>query len=280
MTVLYFAIIAVVSYLVGTINFARIISWIAKKKDITEIGSKNPGTMNIIRNFGVGLGMLTLVAEVVKTGLCCVIAKACMNGLGLGEVAFYFSGFFVVIGNDYPVFFKFKGGKGVACTGGMFLFSNLWWLGLIMFLVGVVMIMISDYGFLSSLTFIVAMATAVTIWAFCKGVNYAWAICIIVWALTALSFFKHRGNINRLIHGCENKSNFKKSVLKLFKKHKEEAVPVTEETTPAVEGDQSLQASDQTMSTSDQVPTDQGLPTSDQSSQNPGQEEKTKEERK
>ena len=193
---LAFAIIAVVSYLVGNINFSRIVSKYIYKKDLSTMGSGNPGTMNVLRNLGFVAALITLLAEVVKAG------------------------FFTVFGGMYPLFYNFKGGKGIAAMGGMFLFSRLWWVGLIMFAIGVIQIIITDMGVVSSMIFIFGMSAAITTWAFLSHVPYAWLITVIVWVLTALSVFKHRGNLNRLIHGKENGSNFKKAFKKLISRHK------------------------------------------------------------
>lgn len=213
---LAFAIIAIVSYLVGNINFSRIVSKYIYKKDLSTMGSGNLGTMNVLRNLGFVAALITLLAEVVKAGLCCLISRICMMSTGYGELAFFVAGFFTVIGGMYPLFYNFKGGKGIAAMGGMFLFSRLWWVWLILFAIGVIQIIITDMGVVSSMIFIFGMSAAITTWAFLSHVPYAWLITVIVWVLTALSVFKHRGNLNRLIHGKENGSNFKKAFKKLI----------------------------------------------------------------
>lgn len=218
---LWFAIIAVVSYLIGTVNFSRIVSKYGYKKDLSKMGSGNYGTMNVLRNIGFVAGFITLLAEVVKSGLCCLIVRICMAGTGYGEVAFFVAGFFIVIGGMFPVFYNFQGGKGIAAMGGMFLFSRLWWMGLILFFVGVVLILATDLGVISSMVFIFGMSIATTVWAFLQGVPFGWVITVIVWLLTLLSVYKHRGNLNRLFHGKENKSNFRKAFKKMIGRRKE-----------------------------------------------------------
>lgn len=219
MIYLWFSIVAVVSYLLGTINFSRIISWHARRRDITKIGSKNPGTMNMLRSYGVVLGFATLIAEVVKSGLCCWLSKFLFEHVGYadyGTLAFYFSGLFVVLGYDFPVWFKFKGGKGVAVFGGMFLFGDLWWLGLSIFAFCFILLLITDYGFISSFVYLIGMSTATTIYAFLTPWWPAWAITAICWFLVVLTIIKHRGNMVRFAHGVENRVGFRKIFKKFF----------------------------------------------------------------
>ena len=73
--ILLLVLAAFVSYFIGTINFSKIIAWKARKKDITKIGSHNPGTMNMLRSFGFGLALLTFIGEIVKAGLTCLTFK-------------------------------------------------------------------------------------------------------------------------------------------------------------------------------------------------------------
>ena len=223
MIYLWFAVIAVASYFIGTINFSRIISWHARRRDITKIGSKNPGTMNMLRSYGVVLGFGTLIAEVVKVGLCCYFSKFLFEHVGYADyayLAFYFAGMFVVFGYDFPVYFKFKGGKGVACFGGMFLFSDLWWLGLAIFAFCFILLLITDYGFISSFVYLIGMSIATTVYVFVyitlSPLWQAGVITAIVWLLTVITIIKHRGNMVRFAHGQENKVGFRRMFEKFF----------------------------------------------------------------
>lgn len=217
---LAFFVIAIISYFIGTINFARIIAWHGRRKDITKLGSGNPGTMNMLRNFGFVTAFATMLAEVFKAGLCCFIVKICMQGTGYETLAYYFAGLFVVLGFDFPVYFNFKGGKGVACLAGVFFFSEMWWVALILFAVGVIQIVITEYGSVSSFIFIIGMSIAVTVNAFLTGIPNTWAIIVIVWGLAILTILKHHENIRRLFKGEEKKANFKSSIKKMFKKQR------------------------------------------------------------
>ena len=228
MTVLYFAIVAIVSYLIGTINFSKILAWNVKRKDITKIGSGNPGTMNMLRSFGFVMAILTFVAEVVKAGLVCLISSIVLPEFA--SVIYYFAGAFVLLGYNFPVWGKFKGGKGVACFAGIFLFSQTWYVALAWFVVCFILFIFIEYGSVISFIYLGGNAIATTIYIWVVGVSYAWAITAIVWLLIILTLIRHRANIQRLIKGTENKINFKQKLQQVFRKKKGEEI-INEEIT-------------------------------------------------
>lgn len=226
--ILYFVAVAVVSYFIGTINFAKIVAWHARRKDITKIGSKNPGTMNMLRSFGFWLALTTFLCEVVKAGAVCLITKVIFYHFGLGaygELAYFIAGLFLILGYDFPVWSKFKGGKGVACMAGIFLFSTLWYVGIGWFVLCFILLIVLDYGCVVSFTYIGGLSIAFTIYTWLRGVafmgtTFAWIITAIIWFLFALMLFKHRGNIKRLLSHTENKVGFKAKLSKIFSKNK------------------------------------------------------------
>ena len=115
---LYIAIlvgVAIVSYLLGSLNFGVIISKL-HGKDVRESGSGNAGATNMTRLFGKKIGILTFVGDALKAVLSCILGIVLVGSLG-GFVA----GFFCVVGHAFPVYFKFKGGKGVACMAAVVL---------------------------------------------------------------------------------------------------------------------------------------------------------------
>ena len=132
----WFLIAAVCCYFVGCFNFAVIISKL-KKSDIREIGSGNPGTMNMTRTFGVKIGVINFFCDALKGGLPVLAAYFIFRNtyfegtnIEISDFARYFFGLFVVIGHVFPVTMKFKGGKGIASTLGMFWVSmscEQWW---------------------------------------------------------------------------------------------------------------------------------------------------------
>ncbi len=225
--VLKFVAVAVVAYFIGTINFAKIVAWQARRKDITKIGSKNPGTMNMLRSFGLWLALTTFVCEVLKAGVVCLVTKIIFQHTGLAgvaDIAYFVAGFFLIMGYDFPVWSKFKGGKGVACMCGIFLFGNLWYVGIGWFVLCFIMLVLLDYGSVVSFTYIGGLSIAYTIYVWLVNIPYAWAITTIIWVLFALMIFKHRGNIQRLISGTENKVGFKAKLAKIFSKKKGETI--------------------------------------------------------
>ena len=125
----WFIVMAVVSYFVGCFNFALLISKI-KHKDVRKMGSGNPGTMNMSRQFGLKIGALTLFLDMVKGGIPLLVAYFIFRGkvfagtdVLISDLARYVCGVSVIVGHIYPVTMKFKGGKGIASTLGMYAFA-------------------------------------------------------------------------------------------------------------------------------------------------------------
>lgn len=210
-----FVLIAIVSYFIGTINFSKIIAWYGRHKDITKVGSGNPGTMNMLRSFGFKLALFTFLAEVVKAGVTCIVCKI-VTPEPYSQVAFWLAGLFILLGYNFPVWSKFKGGKGVACFAGVFLFSELWYVAIAWFFVCATILYFMDYGAVASFIYLTALAIAQTIFIWLTGVPYAWAITAIIWFLVALTYIRHHANIYRLIHHTENKVGFADKLKKFF----------------------------------------------------------------
>lgn len=229
MIYLYLTIVCVVGYLLGGISFARIFSLLIAKKDITTVGSKNPGTMNVLRTRGIGEAFLTLLFEAVKVG---VPALACFYLFrhfypGYENFAYFLGSMCGVVGHCFPVYYKFKGGKGVACAFGMFVFHpNFWWVSLIVFAICFVLFLFIQYPFIISFTFIFTLTIYSTCIFVLKSIPFWPQLVFIVWVIAALIVFMHRSNIKRLIEGHENKVNFRE---KLFKRKKTDKSEETKE---------------------------------------------------
>lgn len=218
MNYLWFSLIVVVCYLIGNINFARIVARVFKKEDITTKGSGNPGTMNMLRNYGMGCAALTLFLEALKAGIPSIVCGYIFAPQGLFEVAFFTAGVSVVLGHNFPVFYKFKGGKAIACTFGMFIFSPLWYVGLIMFVVCCVFLYFVDYGFLASLIYVTSLTIAWIIRLAILQPAWWWVVIILIVINLFFCYFMNRSNIIRFAKGTENRTNFKQKVDKLFGK--------------------------------------------------------------
>ncbi len=205
MIFLWYSLLAIASYLIGNISFAIFLSK-QKHQDITKMGSGNPGSMNMLRNFGFKTGILTLALDAIKGAI-----PALAGYLLLGERGLYIAGFAVVLGHIYPALRKFKGGKGVACTLGVFLVANPL-LTLVFFVVAFLYLYFFDYGAIASFIIVTAMTVI-------EGVNHAGdiVVSILLFAIFLTVWIAHRQNIARLLVGKENKANLKKSLKKLAK---------------------------------------------------------------
>ena len=127
-----YIIVAVIAYLLGSISFSVIISKKVAGFDVREKGSGNAGTTNVLRSVGKGAAAITLVCDILKGVVAVLIAffaGKIVHGLD-NSLLIQLAGLFVILGHTFPVFFKFKGGKGIATSLGVLLITN-WQIGLI-----------------------------------------------------------------------------------------------------------------------------------------------------
>ena len=207
--------VAILSYLLGSLNFGVILSKGIEKDDIREHGSGNAGTTNMLRNYGKKLAIFTILGDMIKVaiaiGLSFLIVKL-TNVYDLISEANVdadmliksFSGFFCVLGHIFPCFFKFKGGKGVATAGGM-VFIVDWKIALILLAIFIIIVAITKYVSLGSI--IIALLYPILIYLFYKSL----VLTIIASIFTLIVIVAHRSNIKKLINHSENKINLKKS---------------------------------------------------------------------
>lgn len=216
MQYLNYILLGIISYFIGNINFARIISKILKG-DITKSGSGNPGTLNTWRTFGFWPGIFTFVFDMIKGIVPCLVAYLTFGHIGCNaEIAVYVAGFSVVLGHIFPVVFKFKGGKGIATAVGVFLVAN-WWVTLIAFVVMVVLMLFIKYASILTLGFVLTMSIV----EICLTSPANWVNYILIAGILCLVFFAHRSNIIKLFKGQENKTELWAMVKGLFKKKEE-----------------------------------------------------------
>jgi glycerol-3-phosphate acyltransferase PlsY len=184
-------------YLLGCFPSAVVVSRLFKKDDIRRHGSGNPGTSNMVRTYGVKLGALVLLCDVVKG-----VLAAFIGGLILPDVGTYYGGLMAVVGHNWPVFLKFKGGKGVATSFGvMLMIMPYWCIAAVVAFAAVTLL--SRYASLGSLS-----ATLV-LWGVAL-LQYAsnTTLFLTVTLLAVMVFWRHRTNIDRLLKGTETKLNF------------------------------------------------------------------------
>lgn len=208
--------IALISYLLGSLNFGVILSNKLKKDDVRNHGSGNAGTTNMLRSYGKGYAILTIIGDMLKVVVAIGIAfkiyeytPAFLNemdspiNIDQNMLLKSFAGFFCVLGHIFPVFFKFKGGKGVATSGGM-VFVVDWRIALILLAVFIVVVAVTKYVSLGSI--IMALLYPVMIYIFHKSL----ILTAIALVFTIIVVVAHRGNIKKLMNHTESKITDKK----------------------------------------------------------------------
>lgn len=198
--------IAVAGYLLGSINSALLVSRRAYHEDIRDFGSKNAGATNMMRTYGKGAAGLTLLGDILKGVLACAVGIVL-----LGERGGYVAGLFCIVGHVFPVWFGFRGGKGVATTAAVVLcLSPITFL--VLFSLFVLLVALTRYISLGSVCAMLFYPFA--LWSFSTtGQRMAYFIAcperaLIALAIAALVIYKHKENIRRLFAGKENKFSF------------------------------------------------------------------------
>lgn len=208
--------IALISYLLGSLNFGVILSNKLKKDDVRNHGSGNAGTTNMLRSYGKKYAILTIIGDMLKVVAAIVIAfkiyeytPSFLNemdssvNIDRNMLIKSFAGFFCVLGHIFPVFFKFKGGKGVATSGGM-VFAVDWRIALILLAVFIIVVAVTKYVSLGSI--IMALLYPVMIFIFHKSL----ILTAIALVFTIIVVVAHRGNIKKLVNHTESKITDKK----------------------------------------------------------------------
>ncbi len=188
-----------IAYLLGSLSGGIIISRIAHGPDLHTVGSKSTGASNVQRTMGWKYGLITFFFDVIKGVLSCLIAQWISGNHPNAHFVVLLAGLFCVIGHNWPVFFSFRGGKGVATTGGVMLFCfpvN----ALICIAITILVIAVFRYISVGSMLLVISFA----------GLSFIFSqgnACIIVWAflLMIMCVARHHANISRLIHGTENR---------------------------------------------------------------------------
>jgi len=190
----------IIGYFVGCINFAYIIGRFKEHIDIRDYGSGNSGTTNAIRVMGWKLGMITFFGDLLK----CVLAYVIVANIFDNSIYGLYAGFGAVFGHNWPVFLKFRGGKGIAATLGL-IYAVDWRAGLIVNVVVAIVIFTTKYVSLGSILLVAMMPV---VFYFFKDGNLEYVAVGIILAVIAI--YRHKANIGRLINGNENKLGSKK----------------------------------------------------------------------
>lgn len=205
-----YIIIAIVAYLIGSINFSVILSKKMAGFDVREKGSGNAGTTNMLRSVGKKAAIITLICDILKgvvsIGIAIIVGNIVkdLDKSLLVQIA----GILVVVGHTFPIFFGFKGGKGVATSLGVILMTN-WKIGLICLIFALVLMaitkMVSVGSIAAAILFPVLTIFLTDTFIVTEGSNYF----IYSILLAILVAFNHRENIKRILNGTENKISFK-----------------------------------------------------------------------
>lgn len=191
-----FVISIIIAYLLGSVSCAVIVSKIMKLPDPRKEGSGNPGTTNVLRLGGKKAAIYVLIGDALKGLIAVIIGRLFhVDGILLGFVALA-----AVIGHVFPVFFKFKGGKGVATSIGAILGLSFW-VGIFLIATWIIVALIFRYASVAALI----TAIAAPIYMLIAGrASFAFPVLLI----TILIIWKHWENIDRLRKGTEGKIKF------------------------------------------------------------------------
>ena len=215
--------VAIAAYLLGSIPFGFLVAK-AKGVDIRNVGSGNIGATNAMRVLGKPAGILVLLLDALKGFGACFLGALIysyyfhqFSGLhstvdfiplpsqeGM-EHFLIIAGIFAVLGHNYPCWLKFKGGKGIATTAGVYLALAPWAL-LVALIVFILAVLITRYVSVGSIA--AAFALPVTVWIMSPGNPF---LGIVTTALGLMAIYKHRSNIKRLMAGTENRLGKKES---------------------------------------------------------------------
>ena len=206
-----YIIVAIIAYAIGSINFSVIISRKMAGFDVREKGSGNAGTTNMLRSVGKKAAVITLICDVLKGVFAVLIALIAGKIAKDADQAFLvqIAGILVVVGHTFPIFFEFKGGKGVATSLGVLLMIN-WKIGLICLVFALVIMVFSRMVSMGSIGAAV-LFPVLTLFINNHFIVEANGIKYFVFSLILAAFviFNHRENIKRIASGNENKLSFK-----------------------------------------------------------------------
>ena len=209
-----YIIVAVIAYLIGSINFSVLISKKMAGFDVREKGSGNAGTTNMLRSVGKKAAVITLVCDILK-GVVSIVIAIIVGNIAKNldrELLLQIAGIAVVLGHTFPIFFGFKGGKGVATSLGVLLMSN-WQIGLICLVFAVVLMVLIRMVSLGScaaavlfpvLTLFINQHYTVLTDGKSGRVYFVYSVILAIIVL-----YNHRSNIKRILNGTENKLSFK-----------------------------------------------------------------------
>ncbi len=208
MQLLYSVLATVAGYLIGSLSFAVIVSRVMGLKDPRTFGSRNPGATNVLRSGSKAAAVITLLLDGLKGFVPVLLVALFGKPFGLEEGTMALVGLAAFVGHLWPVYFHFKGGKGVATFIGVVFGINVW-LGLATAATWLVIAFFFRY---SSLAALVSAVFALVYYLL--GNRVAWyaepGVAIALFAMAMLLFYRHRENIVRLVKRTEPRLGAKK----------------------------------------------------------------------
>lgn len=199
------ALSIIIGYLFGSLNGSLIIGKFFYKKDVRKHGSGNAGTTNTLRTLGKGAAIAVIVIDIIKGIFACVIGKLLVGDIdNFGYLGMYIAGLAAILGHNWPIFFRFKGGKGVLTTFTVMLYISPV-PALICLLIFIIVVTLTRYVSLGSII-------AAAFWPVISFVfNLPLTLIILGAFMVVLIIIRHKENIVRLINRTEKKLNFKKT---------------------------------------------------------------------
>lgn len=208
-----YIVVAILAYLLGSISFSVIISKKMAGFDVREKGSGNAGSTNVLRTVGKKAAIITLICDILKgvvAILIALLAGRIIQGLD-NALLVQIAGVFVILGHTFPVFFRFKGGKGIATSLGVLLIIN-WQIGLICLVFALILMILTRRVSIGSIAAAILFPVLVLFinqnYIVAESTNWSYLIFSIIVALFVI--FNHRSNIKRILNGTESKISLKK----------------------------------------------------------------------
>lgn len=204
-----YILMAIIAYAIGSINFSVIFSRKFAGFDVREKGSGNAGSTNMLRSVGKKAAIITLICDILKgvvaIGIALIIGKMVTDVQA--SLLVQIAGIAVVIGHTFPIFFEFRGGKGVATSLGVLLMTN-WQIGLICLVFALVLMALTrvvSMGSIAAAILYPVLTLFITSHYIVEGNYFIYSVILAI-----IVAFNHRANIKRILNGTENKLSFKK----------------------------------------------------------------------
>jgi len=206
-----YILMAIIAYAIGSVNFSVILSKKIAGFDVREKGSGNAGTTNMLRSVGKGAAILTLLLDIIKGLVAILVAKYIVGKIASEAniaILVQLAGFFVVVGHTFPMFFGFKGGKGVATSLGVLLLINpvIGGICLVFALAEMALTRMVSVGSINA----AILFPVLTVFIKDNYIADDYTYIFFGIAMAVFVVFNHRGNLKRIYDGTENRISFKK----------------------------------------------------------------------